>query len=157
MSELIIQPAAAHDIPGMALLWHEKLTIQQQTDRRYQLAPGGEAAWSRAAAAWLQDSQYRILVAKREYEVVGYLIGCVQAGPPGLLPAQVGVVTDMAVGAHSYQSGLGRQMLDPLRAWFHEQGLTHFIVYAPHRQPVEQAFWRAMGATVMTDILWMKL
>ena len=63
----------------------------------------------------------------------------------------------MAVGAHSYQSGLGKKLLAPLRLWFAGQGITSIVAYVPRRQPVEQAFWRAQGATDLTDVMWMKL
>lgn len=157
MSDVIIRAATAEDIPAMAALWHEKMTIQQQTDRRFHLLPDGRAVWSQAAAEWLEDPLYTIYVAQRASEIVGYLIGRVEAAPPGLSPARVGAVIGMAVGAHSYQSGLGQRLLAAASDWFMEQGMTHFIARVPRRQPVEQAFWRSLGATELIETLWMKL
>ncbi len=157
MSEIIIRPATTGDLPDMALLWYEKMTIQQQTDRRLKVSLNGQAEWQQATARWMLDSQYALYVAAYDDRVVGYVIGRVQASPPGLVPAQIGVVLEMTVGVHSDQSGLGRRLLEPLRAWFATQGITHFVATVPGRQPVEQAFWRALGATELTDILWMKI
>ena len=157
MTDPIIRPAVIADVPGMAALWQERMTLRQQVDSRFRVAPDGRAAWSQAATAWLTNPRYALYVAEDDQALVGYLVACVEDAPPGLIPAQVGVVTEMAVGAHSYRSGLGRHLLQPVRQWFAEQGIPYFMAYVPRRVPVEQAFWRAAGGTELTDILWMKV
>jgi L-amino acid N-acyltransferase YncA len=153
----MIRPATSADVPAMALLWHEKMTIQQQTDRRFQLAPDAQEEWSQAMCGWLDDSCYAVYVAERNGALVAYVVGRIQDNPPGLRPARIGTVIEMAVGVHSYQSGLGKQLLKPLNLWFAGQGITSIVAYVPRRQPVEQAFWRALGATELTDVMWIKL
>jgi ribosomal protein S18 acetylase RimI-like enzyme len=156
MPNVIIRPAHAADIPKMAMLWHEKMILQQQSDRRLTLLPDALARWSAAAGQWLNNDCCRMNVALRGDEIVGYIIGWIQASSPGLSPERIGVVTDIAVGLHSYQSGLGRLLLDALRGWFCEQDIIQLIAHVPRRQPVEQAFWRALGATELTDVMWIK-
>jgi len=156
MPNVIIRPANAADIPNMAMLWHEKSILQQQSDRRLKLLPNARECWSSAAGEWLTNDCCRMNVALREDETVGYIIGWIQAGPPGFSPERIGAVTDMAVGVHSYQSGLGRLLLESLRNWYCEQGVEQLIAHVPRRQPVEQAFWRAMGGTELTDVMWIK-
>ena len=153
----MIRIAKLVDVPAMAALWHERLMLQQHTDRRYQIAPDGPARWSAAVTDWLADDQYVVYVAEYDSQIVGYIIGCVQASPPGVLPERVGTILEIAIGVHSNQSGLGRQLLDPVRTWFCGRGLTHLIAHVPRRQPVEQAFWRALGAAELMDMMWMKL
>lgn len=157
MQNVTIRPATLSDLPAMTTLWHEKTVVQQQSDARFRLLPDADARWSTSAAAWLDDPRCHMLVGERPDGVVGYIIGWIQDAPPGLAPEKVGLVSDMAVGLHSYQSGLGRMLLDALRAWFSEQELTVVLAHVPRRQPVEQAFWRALGATELTEMLWMKL
>jgi GNAT superfamily N-acetyltransferase len=153
-----VRLAAPPDVPGMMALWLEKVTLQQQTDRRFRLAPDGGARWSQTVQAWLNNPQCALYVAVAdEAQVVGYVIAQIQPGPPGLLPDRVGVVLELAVGAHSYQSGLGRRLVEPVRAWLIEQGVQVMMAQVPHRQPVEQAFWRAMKGTILTDTMWIKL
>lgn len=157
MSDPVVRPAIVDDVPQMALLWREKMNIQQQSDRRFRLLPDGEVRWSEAARHWMQNCDWAVYVAEREDEIVGYIIGRTQDSPPGLLPTKIGVVTEIAIGAHSGESGLGRYLLMPLRQWFADRQITHLIALVPQYQPVEQAFWRALGATELTDILWMKI
>ncbi len=153
----MIRLANSVDVPAMAVLWHERMTLQQRSDRRYKIAPNGQALWSTTVREWLVDDQFIIYVAHHESQLVGYIIGCIQASPPGVIPEQVGAVLEIVVGAHTNQSGLGRQLLDPVRRWFRERGLMRMIAYVPRRQPVEQAFWRALGAAELTDMMWMNL
>jgi ribosomal protein S18 acetylase RimI-like enzyme len=157
MKTTSIRKAAPDDLPGVAALWHERITLQQQSDRRFTLAPDAPAQWTAAAAGWLADPDCLLLAAERDGVLVGYAMGRMQDAPPGLLPARIGAVTEMHVGVHSYQTGLGRALLDELRAWFAQQGAAAVVVQVPHRQPVEQAFWRALGATEWIDTMWMKL
>ncbi len=141
----------------MALLWHEKILILQQTDPRLRLAPDAMEVWAGAVRGWLAAPDYALFVAIHEQTLVGYVIARADDAAPGLLPARIGVILDMAIGVHSRQNGLGSRLLEPVRQWFAEQGLSRFIVYTAHRAPVEQAFWRALGGTQLTDVLWMKV
>jgi GNAT superfamily N-acetyltransferase len=156
MPNVKIRPVNAADISQIAMLWHEKMTLQQQSDRRLTLLPDARSRWSAAAHEWLSNDCCRMNVALREDEAVGYIIGWIQTSVPGLAPERIGVVTDIAVGAHSYQSGLGRLLFESLNDWFRAQGIGHLMAHVPRRQPVEQAFWRAMGATELTDVMWIK-
>lgn len=154
---LVIRGLDTQDIPVMADLWHEKMVLHQQADRRYRLAPDSKAQWSSAVRQWNADECYFIHVAESQGEIVGYIIAHVQPSSPGLIPEQIGIISDLAVGTHSYQSGLGRHLLKPVLEWFSRQSITQVIIHVPHRQPVEQAFWRAMGATEWVDLMWMIL
>jgi ribosomal protein S18 acetylase RimI-like enzyme len=157
MQDVTIRAATTDDIQALARLWHEKAVVQQQSDSRLRLLADGESRWAAAAADWLTDLRCRIVVGERADGLVGYVVGWIEDNPPGLAPERAGVVRDMAVGLHSYQSGLGRMLLDGLKAWFAEQGITHVLAHVPRRQPVEQAFWRALGATELTEVMWMKV
>jgi ribosomal protein S18 acetylase RimI-like enzyme len=157
MQNVMIRVATQDDLPAMAVLWLEQKTLYQQADHRFTLQPDAADQWREAAMHWLSDKHCKAYVAQDQQQIVGYVIAWVQDGPPGMVPQRLGVVTELAVGAHSYQAGLGRKLLAPLQAWFVEQGISTVLAHVPHRQPVEQAFWRAIGATVWTDVMMMKL
>lgn len=157
MPNVTIRSAAPTDLPQMASLWHEKAVLQHQVDRRFTLLPDGPARWSEAAAGWLASDQYRVLAAEREEAIIGYIVGMIEAAPPGLTPERVGLVVELVINVHVQQHGLGRQLLDSLRPWFAEQQLVVMIARVPRRGAVEQAFWRASGATEWFDYMWMKI
>lgn len=157
MGAVTIRKVEPDDLPGVAALWHERMTLQQQSDRRFSLAADAPARWQAAAAGWLADPHCLLVAAERGGLLVGYAVGWLRDAPPGLLPERIGVVSEMHVGVHSYQSGLGQALLNELRAWFAQQGAGALTAQVPRRQPVEQAFWRALGAAEWIDVMWVKL
>ena len=157
MQSITVRPATIHDVPAMAALWHERMTLRQLTDRRLRVLPDGQEKWQSAAEGWLADAKCRVLVAQREAVLIGYIIGQIAPNSPGISPEYLGVVKEVAVGAHSAANGLGHLLLQPLREWFKSQNVQHIVVYVPHRQPVEQAFWRSVRASEWIDLVWITL
>jgi ribosomal protein S18 acetylase RimI-like enzyme len=157
MSAIIFRTATSADLPEMTRLWHEKIVIQQQFDRRFTLLPDGAARWSSAVEEWLSDDDWALFVAERENVLLGYIVGRMKPSPPGLMPETTGLITDLTVDAHSHESGIGKTLLAALREWFSGHGITHLIAYVPARQTVEQAFWRSQGAAEWVDLMWMKI
>lgn len=156
MSPIHIRAATFLDLPALAELWHEKLVILSQADRRFALVPDDRLRWIDAAREWLDDPRCGCFAALEGDTPIGFIVGWMQAMPPGMMPAQVGMITHLALDAHRYHGGAGRLLLDHARAWFTKQGVSQLITWAPHRLPVEQAFWRALGAAEWMDILWIK-
>jgi GNAT superfamily N-acetyltransferase len=157
MQAVTIRSAKPADIPEMARLWYEKMVLQQQFDRRFVVLPDGRMRWMAQVEQWLLDSECAIFVAERVGGLIGYIIVWIQTGPPGLAPEYIGVVTDLTIEAHGQQGGAGRLLLQPVREWLGTLGVSNVIAHVPRRQAVEQAFWRALGATEWLDALWLKL
>jgi GNAT superfamily N-acetyltransferase len=151
-----IRAAALDDLPTLAHLWHEKMLIQQQTDRRLTLMGDAQTKWVEAAAAWLADESSCLFVADMEGVTAGYILGQVRAAPPGLLPERLGFIVDMALNTHYYAGGMGRRLVRAAREWFEERGVMQVVAAAPYRSPVEQAFWRSQHASEWVDWLWLK-
>jgi ribosomal protein S18 acetylase RimI-like enzyme len=156
MSAIIFRTATSADLPEMTRLWHEKMVIQQQFDRRFTLLPDGATHWSLAVEGWLSDDDCALFVAERESALLGYIVGRMKPAPPGLMPETIGVITDLTVDAHSHESGIGKTLLTTVREWFSQRDITHLVAYVPARQTIEQAFWRSQGAAEWVDLMWMK-
>ncbi len=156
MQTLLVRAATPLDIPRLASLWYENTVLQQQADHRIRMAPDGEARWSSVAASWLADPRMAVIAAEGDKGIIGYSVGRVEDGPAGLLPERRGVVLDLAIDAHGYHAGVGRELIGALRRWFISQGVEELLVYVTRRHAVEQAFWRALGAKEWIDCLSMK-
>jgi L-amino acid N-acyltransferase YncA len=157
MQAVTIRPAEPADIPEMARLWYDKMVLQQQFDRRFALPSNGQARWMASTADWLHNRNCAIYVAANHDSLIGYVVAWLQPGPPGLSPERIGVVSDLTIDAHGQHGGTGRLLLQPVREWLTKEGVSHIVAHVPRRQAVEQAFWRALGATEWLDSLWMKL
>jgi hypothetical protein len=157
MQAVTIRSAELADVPEMARLWYEKMVLQQQFDRRFAVLPDGRSRWMTHVEQWLTQSDCAIFVAERVGGLAGYIIVWIQTGPPGLSPTHLGVVTDLTIEAHAPPGGAGRLLLGPVREWLGSHGVSNVIAHVPRRQAVEQAFWRALGATEWLDSLWLRL
>lgn len=150
---LTIRTATETDLPALAHLWHEKMLLQ--ADARTTLAVNARERWLDAAKSWLSDPQCGFFAAEREGEVLGYVVGWLQS-LPGLMPEQIGMIAEIVIDGHGYHGGAGRELVSALRGWFAAHGASQTAVQTPHYDAVAQAFWRSLGATEWTDVLWIK-
>lgn len=155
--EARIRKARAADLPVLVDLWLEKMALQQLSDPGIRLAPDARTRRLAAMESWLRDPDFCLLVATRGSHTGGYVLGCERSGQPGMLPLRYGHVLEMTLAMHSDSSGTGSRLWMALRDWFGDRGLDEAIVQVSGRQPVEQAFWRSLAASEMTDKLWLRI
>ena len=156
MLVLTIREATLTDLPELTRLWHEKMVIQQQVDRRFALVPDAKTIWTQTVSQWLMDSNCIVQTAHHNELLVGYAIAWIRPAPPGVDPAHIGCIEDMVIDPHSHRSGAGRQLLDALKVWFSQRDIQNVIAYVPRLAAVDQAFWRAQGAVEWIDLMWIK-
>ena len=148
-----IRAATETDLPALAPLWHEKMVLQ--ADHRTIPAPHARDLWIAAAQTWIGDARCGFFAAEGDGEVIGYIVGWLQP-MPGLVPEQIGLVTEIAIDAHGYHGGVGRALVSALRDWFTGKGAEQLAIWTPHYDAVSQAFWRSLGAAEWVDVLWIK-
>jgi hypothetical protein len=156
MQVLTIRAATLTDLPELTRLWHEKMILHQQLDRRFTLMPNADSLWASAATGWLADPDCRIEIACRNDTVVGYAIAWIRPTTPGVIPAYLGHIEDMVIDAHNPRGGIGQELLEALKIWFYEREIQNVVAHVPHFGAVEQAFWRAQGVAQWVDLMRIK-
>lgn len=151
-----IRFATRNDIPTLANLWVEKMVLIAQADPRVKLAGDALTQWSSAALDWLSDERCIVYIAEQQDSVLGFAIGWIQTAPPGTIPEHIGVITELTLDMHQYQQGLAKALVNELREWFKKREITNIVALVPHRHPMQQAFWRSLGATEWIDLMWIK-
>jgi len=157
MDQITTRRATTDDLNDLADLWYEIRVLQQQSDSRLTLTFDAQIKWIEEASRWLTNPRCAIWVALRAGNRQGYLVVWIQDMPPGVLPACAGYVADMAVDLHSPSGGAGQILLSAARDWLTQQGIENMMIAVPHRQAVQQAFWRGQGAKTWMDLMWLKL
>lgn len=132
-----VRPAQRDDIDAISRLSRERYAILAQADSRFMVALEAQDTLRADMQARLETGG--VLVAMLAGQCAGYIAGKVTCG--------IGQVDHIALDAHRYYGGVGRALLVALRAWLGEQGGEGMLVKVPRYSPVEQAFWRALGAT----------
>lgn len=156
-TNFVVRRASPADVERIEFIWHETSEMLSRADKRYQLAPDAAEQWHGALYNWLTREEVAIFVADRDGKAIGYIIGFTVSNLPTLLPERYGYVSDLAVDSHAKTGGIGRELFVALKGWFAEQNVTHVEARIPHRHAIAQAFWRAIGATELYDVLWLKL
>ncbi|MFW5691115.1 MAG: hypothetical protein ACOCXZ_01330 [Chloroflexota bacterium] len=57
-----------------------------------------------------------------------------------------GMIEEIALDMHNYHGGMGRALVNGLRAALVERGASEIVAGVPRYHPVEQAFWLSLGA-----------
>jgi ribosomal protein S18 acetylase RimI-like enzyme len=159
-ARFVVRRATPADAEKMLALWQEAAEALAKADSRYHLAPDAAARWRISLQDWLNRDDAALFVAESTTQaghVLGYIIGSIVANLPALVPERYGYVSDLAVDAHGKVGGIGRGLFEALKVWFHERGISHVEARVPHRHPVAQAFWRAIGATELYEQMWIKI
>ncbi len=157
MQPVTVRAASPVDFVSCSALWLESMILLQQMDARVQLLPDARVQWIQAAHSWLSDPKIAVLVAASDEQIDGYVVGRIVASPAGFAPAEMGVVSEFVVEAHQQSHGVGPALLDHICDWFRSHQLLHITVHVAARGAVDQAFWRAQGATDWTRQLWLTL
>ncbi len=139
----------------LAALRHEKNTILAAA--RSQSTPSQDVTqWMMEARRWVDLASCGFFVVEQDNRVVGYIIGVVLPAIPGVSEQPIGAITDLALDAHGYHGGAGRSLVEAVRGWLVEHGVQRILVMVPRFYAPEQAFWRALGAVVEVDVMWLK-
>ncbi len=150
---LTIRATTVNDLSVLSQLWYEQRVLQ--LDRRVLPAVDARDQWAAAAKSWLHEPRCGLFSADNDGTLVGGIVGWLQP-LPGLVPGQIGLITELVIDTHGYHGGAGRALVGTLRDWFAGQGAAQTAIWTLRADAVAQAFWRSMGATEWVDILWLK-
>jgi ribosomal protein S18 acetylase RimI-like enzyme len=144
MSDLLIRPARARDLPAIVTLWRELQDINASFDPRLTLNTSAADWFVEYLRDQLDNPNMAVLVAEQGTHIVGYIFGQIMRRPT-LAAGDCGYVADVCVLDGKRGQGIGRQLYQRLRAWFLAQGLTAIELQIVRANPASQAFWRKMG------------
>ncbi|MFP4321527.1 MAG: N-acetyltransferase family protein [Anaerolineales bacterium] len=141
-----VRDATETDLPELLRLRAERQDEYLAHEPRMPSHAKSADTWGAALAEWLAREDCRVVVAARGEGLIGYMIGWAWQQPPFVGDGPLGLISEMSVDGHCKQGGVGRALFSALADWFRAQGITAIEARAPHRHPIEQAFWRASGA-----------
>ncbi|MFZ4814773.1 MAG: GNAT family N-acetyltransferase [Phototrophicaceae bacterium] len=155
-TNVTVQPAQAEDIPALVALWAEQQSLMQQLDPRlalwaaeHNITP--QQLEARFYATLSQPSPHvGLWSAKSDPKLLGGI---------HITVTETGATVDtLFIDAHHGQ-GVGSALLDAVQAWLqanHPQ-VKSVNVTVPKGFAVEQAFWRAKGASVLYEVMLLPL
>lgn len=109
-------------------------------------SPGGQQRYVRRLLDRLEDRHTRVVVAELDGRVVGYALAMIADLMPDIFDQQPsGFLADIYIEAGARRLGIGRALVESLKAWFGEQGIQCFDWHVAAQNHEGIAFWRALG------------
>lgn len=141
-----VRTAEKQNLPQLLELWEERQVLLQQSDPRFASYVEDRNGLQQNLFKYLDDNAYTMLVAVHEGQPIGFIVGEVGID-------NIGKILLMALDAHRYHAGVGRQLYQTLRQNLLDRGMTRIAAIVPRYHAVEQAFWRSMGGQefIVTD------
>jgi RimJ/RimL family protein N-acetyltransferase len=154
MTDPHVRLATLADLTRLTELWGEQQTITQQLDPRLIHTSPTEDEWRAAVQIKLEKSSGTdvVLVVERDGLLLGFVSLC------AMPEANHGTIVEMVIDAHRGQGGLGSLLLNAAYDWFHERQIGYVVVEAvPRNHAVQQAFWRAKGASLLQESFYLRV
>lgn len=144
---ITIRRATPDDADRIGEMWEQLARYHHQIDSRLpDAAANGALLYAQRILNRLNDSHTCTLVAERDGEVVGYVLGViVDMVPEMFVQAKGGFLADIYVEPSARQKGVGRALVQTLSEWFRARGASYYEWSVAASNPAGRAFWQAMG------------
>jgi GNAT superfamily N-acetyltransferase len=147
----MIRPAVMADTPAIGAMWEKLVTYHNHLDADLpRAAPNGAYRYARNLTDRLEDSHTCILVAEKDGQIVGYVLGVVVDLVPDMFQSEAGgFLADIFVEEAYRGHGIGRALVTHLVDWFRQRGLRQFEWHVSAKNREALAFWHALGGREM--------
>lgn len=141
----------------MCRLWLELTRHHADLDPVFALRPGVEDEAPRLLAALLGDPDAAVFLAGEGPPFAGLAIVRVDHAPPIHPETCRAEISDLYVAPDARRRGLGRVLARAATEWALARGAERIEVRVSTRNPLGQAFWRALGYGAHMDVLHRRL
>lgn len=143
----MIRLATQEDTKRIGELWLEMVNYHQQfDDTMFQASEQGAKVYQDSVESRLNDSETRVLVAEKNGEVVGYVLGMlVSINAAMFVREQSGFLADIYVAEAYRRQGIGRALVERLVLWFHSQNITYYEWHVSSKNQDAVHFWESVG------------
>lgn len=137
--------------PQVQALWRDLMDLHVSLDPRFALSADADGAFMSYLGTARSREDYRVRVAVRGDQVLGFVICCVLPNSPVYETRFIGYINDICVSPEERKRGIGRLLLDDARRWMKSAGAASLEVYVSSLNPDAQRFWRRLGARDYLD------
>jgi ribosomal protein S18 acetylase RimI-like enzyme len=147
VDQVTIRSVTSADAPAIAELWESLVAYHQTLDSALPAAAAnGSARYTKRLLQHLDDTNTHALVGEVNGKIVAFALAMIVDLLPDIFAQEPGgFLADIYVDAPYRRHGVGKSLVDAIRAWFQENGVTHFDWHVAAHNTDALAFWRAVG------------
>lgn len=132
-------------MPGVVECWKELMDFHRERDPFYTRSHDGHDKFEKYVRESMDSQNSQVLVVLDGEEVVACSISNVSHHPPVFERTTYGLISDMVVKSDYRRQGIGKRLLDEIRKWFSQQGITRIELRVSARNEVAYSFWNRHG------------
>jgi ribosomal protein S18 acetylase RimI-like enzyme len=146
MSDIIIRPVVAADLPAVARLAGMLVRYHHDLDpRRYLFIERVEEGYARFLGGELADPEAVVICATRGAEIVGYAYGTLEGRDWNALLDRHGAVHDVLVDPEARGSGVGERLVLEACARLEALGAPRVVLHTAVQNAAAQALFAKLG------------
>jgi len=146
------------DIETISLLWLEMMREHEDRDRHFALVSDHPEEHFRDYLKSILDKQDAVVyVAEEDGAVIGYVLALILDNPEIFELRRYGFIGEMSVSSRHRRSGVGNQLWERARSWFHRKGIDVVQLNVSPRNESGVRFWRSLGFEDFLEIKWRDL
>src|SRR5437879_5886159 len=140
------RPASNSDLVVLGRLGAALMRQHHASDpRRFILTDRPEAGYGRFLVSQLAHGDYRVLVAERSGEVVGYVFAGIEGTSWRDLRGPCGFIHDVYVHESARRQGTGKELLRAAIAWVHARGMSQVVLWSKSGNEAAQLLFGQLG------------
>ena len=143
--DFTIRPGRREDAAAAARLWMRSAEEHTAHDRVYQTSPDAEKTMRRFLADVANSTYSFLFVAVTEERTVGFISGELRQGSPAFLPKTWASVDDVFVEPEHRNRGMGRALLQSVRAWAQEKNADGISLQVAAANTRGRKFYEELG------------
>ena len=143
--DFTIRPGRKEDAAEAARLWMQSAEEHTSHDRIYETSPGAEKTMRRFLAEVANSGYSFLFVAVAGDQTVGFISGELRQGSPTFLPKTWASVDDVFVEPEYRNQGMGRALLQSVRAWAQERGADGISLQVAAANSRGRKFYEKLG------------
>lgn len=154
---VVVRRAEQRDLDQVSALWLRLLAEQRDLDDRFGFADDAGRRWRNDFPVWLRNTTWRIFVAERDGQVVGFVAAQRWAPPPVYAYSEEVFLNELYVVPEARRSGVGSALVAAVRQWAHDLGADRLRLSVLEANAEGRAFWEALGGTPLNVVYTIEL
>ena len=143
--EFTIRPGRREDASEAARLWMQSAKEHTAHDRIYTTSPGAERVMRRFLAELAGSNHSFLFIAESAARTIGFISGELREGSPTFQAKTWASVDDVFVEPDYRNLGVGRALLESVKAWAKEKGADGVSLQVAAANERGRNFYKALG------------
>lgn len=138
-------------------IWKEFMDFHRDIDPFFTRRDNGHHSFKKHIKESIESQKSQVLVALDNEKVVAYSLSHVHHYPPVFGHTTYGFISDIAVKKEYRKQGIGKCLLNEIKRWFSQHGITRIELQVSSRNKVACSFWKKCGFKEYKYVMYLEI